>query len=73
MRMLPTIPVYSNIYFDFYVPQLQNYHITAHVTWTQAILESYFGEDPVDPEQPELELPDAAEPFSDDGLEEFED
>ena len=72
-EVLPTIPVYSNIYFDFYVPQLQNYHITAHVTWTQAILESYFGEDPVDPEQPELELPDAAEPFSDDGLEEFED
>ena len=70
-EVLPTIPVYSNIYFDFYVPYLQDYHITAHVTWTQAILESYFGEDPVDQEQPELYS--AAEFFSDDGLEEFED
>ena len=43
-EVLPTIPIYSNIYFDFYTPQLQNYWITAHVTWTQAILESYFGE-----------------------------
>ncbi len=44
-EVLPTIPIYSNIYFDFYTSQLQNYWITAHVTWTQAILESYFGED----------------------------
>ena len=70
-EVLPAIPVYSNIYFDFYVPYLQNYSITAHVTWSQAILESYFGEDPVDQEQPELYS--AAELFSDDGLEEFED
>ena len=45
-EVLPTIPLYSNIYFDFYTSQLQNYYITAHVTWTQAILESYFGEEP---------------------------
>ena len=45
-EVLPTIPIYSNIYFDFYTSQLQNYYITAHVTWTQAILEAYFGEDP---------------------------
>ena len=45
-EVLPTIPIYSNIYFDFYTSQLQNYYITAHVTWTQAILESYFGESP---------------------------
>ena len=43
-EVLPTIPIYSNIYFDFFTPQLQNYWITSHVTWTQAILESYFGE-----------------------------
>ena len=42
-EVLPTIPIYSNIYFDFYTSQLQNYWITAHVTWTQAILEAYFG------------------------------
>ncbi len=43
-EVLPTIPLYSNIYFDFYTSQLQNYWITGHVTWTQAILEAYFGE-----------------------------
>ena len=44
-EVLPSIPIYSNIYFDFYVPYLQNYSIGAHVTWSQAILESWFGED----------------------------
>ncbi len=43
-EVLPCIPIYSNIYFDFYTPQLQNYSITGHVTWSQAILEAYFGE-----------------------------
>jgi len=54
-EVLPTIPLYSNIYFDFYTNQLQNYYITAHVTWSQAILESYFGEAPVEEEVPEGE------------------
>ena len=43
-EVLPAIPVYSNIYYDFYSGQLQNYFITAHVTWSQAILSAYFGE-----------------------------
>ena len=47
-EVLPAIPLYSNIYFDFYVSQLQNYQITAHVTWSQAILQSYFGEAPAE-------------------------
>jgi ABC-type transport system substrate-binding protein len=42
-QVLPAIPIYTNIYFDFFTDQLQNYHITAHVTWSQAILQSYFG------------------------------
>ena len=40
-KVLPAIPVYSNTYYDFYIPELQNYDITAHGTWAQAILESY--------------------------------
>jgi ABC-type transport system substrate-binding protein len=44
-EVLPTIPIYSNIYFDFWNAQLQNYHITGSVTWSQAILEAYFGEE----------------------------
>jgi hypothetical protein len=70
-EVLPTIPIYSNIYFDFYVPYLQNYHITAHVTWTQAILESYFGEDPV--EETGEEGVEAAFATDDDSLVEFDD
>ena len=47
-EVLPAIPLYSNVYFDFYTSQLQNYQITAHVTWSQAILQSYFGEAPAE-------------------------
>ena len=42
-EILPTIPIYSNIYFDFYNQYLQNYLITGQVTWSQAILPAYFG------------------------------
>ncbi len=42
-EVLPTIPVYSNVYYDFFTPYLQNYVITAQVTWSQAILLAYFG------------------------------
>ena len=50
---LPTIPIYSNVYFDFYSDMLQNYNVSGHVTWSQAILESYFGEDvPEEEEEP---------------------
>ena len=60
-EVLPTIPIYSNIYFDFFTNMLQNYNITAHVTWTQAILEAYFGEPP----EPEEEGSDFGEMFED--------
>ncbi len=52
-EVLPAIPLYSNIYFDFYEPYLQNYQITAHTTWGQAIVQAYFGEKPEEPEEPE--------------------
>ena len=41
-EVLPTILVCGNYYFDFWNSRLQNYHITAHVTWTQAILNATF-------------------------------
>jgi len=41
-EVLPTIPIYSNYYYDFFTPRLHNYQITEHVTWTQAILQSTF-------------------------------
>ena len=41
-EVLPTIPIYSNIYHDFWNKYLQNYYITGQVTWSQAILPAYF-------------------------------
>ena len=61
-EILPAIPIYSNIYFDFSVAELQNYYITGHVTWSQAILEAYFGEEPPPAEEPE-------EPLDEGGME----
>jgi len=50
-EVLPTIPIYSNIYFDFYTQYLQNYEITSTVTWSQAIVKAFFGL-PVTAEEP---------------------
>jgi len=52
-EVLPTIPIYSNIFYDFYNSKLQNYYITGNVTWSQAILKAYFGLAPEEPEVPE--------------------
>ena len=60
-EVLPTIPVYSNIYFDFFVPELQNYNITAHVTWSQAIAESLFRPVAEEEELPEDETEEDSE------------
>ena len=54
-EVLPCIPIYSNVYFDFYTQNLQNYNITAHVTWSQAILEAFFGLDAEPEAEDELE------------------
>ena len=32
------IPIYGNIYYDFYVGNLQNYDIAAYPTWGAAIV-----------------------------------
>ena len=50
-EVLPMIPVYSNVYFDFYPTVLQNYNIEAFVSWGQAIVEAYMS-DPADEEEP---------------------
>lgn len=43
---LPALPVYSNVYFDFYENILQDYEPAAGVTWSQAVVDAYLG-DPV--------------------------
>ena len=37
-EVMPMIPIYSNVYFDFYPRYLQNYHISENITWSQAIV-----------------------------------
>ncbi len=53
-RELPMIPVYTNVYFDFYTDWLQNYEITQNVTWGNAILGARL-EEPAEEELPELD------------------
>ena len=52
-EVLPCIPIYSNIYFDFFNEHLQNYYVTSQVTWSQAILPAYFGLAPAVEEEEE--------------------
>ena len=42
--VLPVIPVYSNVYFDFYPRVLHNYNVSANITWGQAIVEAYLSD-----------------------------
>ena len=37
-EVLPMIPLYSNVYFDFHTARLQNYEISENTTWSEAIL-----------------------------------
>jgi len=70
-EVLPTIPVYSNAYFDFYTNTLQNYLISSNATWSQAIVEAYLS-DPAELEEEEELLED--EEFElEEGEEIFED
>ena len=54
-EILPMIPIYSNIYFDFYTHYLQNYGIDENATWGEAIVPAILGEIPEEPEEAEAE------------------
>lgn len=46
---LPMLPLYSNVYFDFSTPLLQNYNPGQGPNWPNALLSAYLGQDaPVD-------------------------
>jgi hypothetical protein len=62
MEQLPVLPVYSNVYFDFYPLVLHDYKIAANVSWPQAINGAYMS-DYIPPEMPEItETAEEAEP-----------
>ncbi len=54
-EVLPAIPVYSNVYFDFYTLTLQNYNVSENMTWSQAIVGAYLS-DVVEEEEEEEEM-----------------
>ncbi len=53
-EVLPTVPLYSNVYFDFMDNQVQEYLPNSHWAWPAAILYAYIGEP--------LELPSLMQP-----------
>ena len=56
-QTLPMIPLYSNIYFDFYTGYLQNYRISQNATWGEAIVGAYLSaEEPAEEGEEELTL-----------------
>ena len=59
-QVVPAIPVYGNVYVDFFTSCLQNYDVSQNVTWTEAILYAYMSdpdmsEKPEEEEEPEFE------------------
>ena len=53
-EVLPTIPVYSNVYFDFYTDWLHDYTLTSGMTWSEAIIGAYLAEPQVEAEEDDL-------------------
>ena len=49
--VLPMIPVYSNVYFDFYTAHLQNYDVTESISWADEILGCVMDEIPAEEEE----------------------
>ena len=41
---LPLLPVYTNVYFDYYSRKLHQYQITQALTWGQAIVSAYMSD-----------------------------
>lgn len=41
---LPMIPLYSNVYFDFYPRVLHDYNISSNINWAQAIVPAYMSD-----------------------------
>lgn len=47
-ELVPAIPIYSNMYFDIYRSDLQNYNIVPSVSWSQAIVPAWLGAAPAE-------------------------
>ncbi len=61
-EILPTMPIYGNVYFDFHTDWLQNYRPNAEYSWPVAILYAFYGE-PVAEEEELSDLTDEEDLF----------
>ena len=54
---LPMLPIYSNVYFDFYPRVLREYSVNQNIGWSQAIVAAYLSDAPDEEgeEEPEEE------------------
>ncbi|MBR6090187.1 MAG: hypothetical protein IKP86_09660, partial [Anaerolineaceae bacterium] len=43
-ELVPVMPLYSNVYFDFYARVLQDYYISANISWAEAVVPAFLGE-----------------------------
>ncbi|NLF27476.1 MAG: ABC transporter substrate-binding protein [Clostridiales bacterium] len=57
-EVLPTIPLYSNVYFDFFNSELYSYEPSAYYSWASAILYATYGYE---------EVPEVVEPVEGSG------
>ncbi len=44
IEMMPLVPLYSNVYFDFYTNYLQDYNVTETTSWALSIPYAWIGE-----------------------------
>jgi len=40
-EVLPALPLFSNVYFDFHIEALEDYYISSYMSWADAIVEAY--------------------------------
>lgn len=71
-EVLPSMPIYTNIYFDFHTDWLQNYYPNAEYSWPMAIMYAFYAEPEPQPEEEEIlaegdEFAEGEEVFFDDG------
>ena len=51
MELMPMVPLYSNVYFDFAAKNVQDYNVESFSTWSLAILYTYIQDEPVETEE----------------------
>ena len=58
---VPLIPLYSNVYFDFYIAQLRDYRVEDNLGWANAIVAAWLGEAPKEKTEETAEAEEAEE------------